>query len=571
MQNLQTTLTQLWLCVEATLKPVLANLDPSLFQNIVLGVLAIFIPFAIVFLTTLLNSKEHRNEFEKMVLNEKVLGTTRIFWLSILGIVVLAFFSGKDITVGEKLFTIVFSLVLILLFWDSFKRTLRFSEGYKPEFEISFLKSLNLSKIFTFRNKLKTERMIRAWSSFWSEKSTYNEREYTALFIKHIDDLIEAKKYGVAVSLGQAYKNHLDKRDRFALGYEILPKILEWNDRLWESEQAWLTRSDHKDRLQKIISQKHFPTFKKWIFTFLNKKESRPDFFWNWNYFERELFPEIAKILLHDGHGPYELFTHFKKYIDEAEEKLNKIEKEDRKQRWWNHMMGLFGVFCPLFFENIEKVSNNYEVWEHYFPREWKITLGNAENRISRVVLHEFLQWSHQRLLKIDESDYDKDLTEVVGGLFPNVHHRLFPAFLVLLFSAEVKSAVQKEVKFFLTNTGISWSGEKSEVEIQKMVEQQDLSQKEETVGLVLEYFTHWPYLRIYKDDISEEEFSNWESYGQEKRKEITDRVRKNKFNKVLAELNSAEVIEVCKKSERFEDQRQAFIELLQLLLKRIQ
>jgi len=41
----------------AYLESILKNLDPSLFQNIILGVLAIFIPFAIVLLTDILNSK----------------------------------------------------------------------------------------------------------------------------------------------------------------------------------------------------------------------------------------------------------------------------------------------------------------------------------------------------------------------------------------------------------------------------------------------------------------------------------------------------------------------------------
>ena len=36
----------------------LQNLDPSLFQNIILGILIIFIPFAMVFLTDILNSEK---------------------------------------------------------------------------------------------------------------------------------------------------------------------------------------------------------------------------------------------------------------------------------------------------------------------------------------------------------------------------------------------------------------------------------------------------------------------------------------------------------------------------------
>jgi len=73
------------------------------FSNIILGVLAIFIPFAIVLLTDILNSKkEKRSEFEKMVLSDEVLGTKKIFWLAITGIVFFAFFSGKDISLSAK-------------------------------------------------------------------------------------------------------------------------------------------------------------------------------------------------------------------------------------------------------------------------------------------------------------------------------------------------------------------------------------------------------------------------------------------------------------------------------------
>lgn len=45
---------------EDFLNPFLQRLDPALFQNIILGVLAIFIPFAIVFLTDILNSKKEK-------------------------------------------------------------------------------------------------------------------------------------------------------------------------------------------------------------------------------------------------------------------------------------------------------------------------------------------------------------------------------------------------------------------------------------------------------------------------------------------------------------------------------
>jgi len=570
MSQLQETVINIWVFLESFLSPFLRDLDPSLFQNIILGILAIFIPFAIVFLTDLLGSKNQRSEFEKMVLSEEVLGTKKVFWLAVIGIVVLAFFSGTDVSIARKILAIIFSIILVFLFWNPFRRILRFSEGYKPEFEISFLKSLNLSKIFHFGNKLKMDRMIRAWNSFWSEKSNYNEREFTKEFINHIDQAIESKRYGLAVILAQAYEKNLDKRDRFSIGYEILPKLFEWHQKFWESEQKWLNRENYKESILKAFSVKHFPTFKKWTASFLNKSYSQDDFFWNWHYFQQGLFPAVAKALLQDGHGPYQLFTSFKKHIDEAVVKLEKIEDEEKKQRWWNYIMGLFGSFCPMFFDTIDSVPSNYDIWHHYFPADWKVTIANSKNRVPRVILHEFLEWAQKRIFKENPENYDKDLSEVANGIFPNAHHSLFPAFITLLFASEIKYAVQKEPNFSLINTGMSWSGEVSEEQIQEMFRQQDQSQKKETIDIIFEYFRDWRFLKIFKEDISEKELSEWSAYSEEQRKIIVDRVRKAKFKKVLNELNSKEILDLCKESERREYHRKIFVELIQLLLERI-
>jgi hypothetical protein len=198
------------------------------------------------------------------------------------------------------------------------------------------------------------------------------------------------------------------------------------------------------------------------------------------------------------------------------------------------------------------------------------VTIANSKNRAPRVVLHEFLEWAQKRIFKENPENYDKDLSEVANGIFPNAHHSLFPAFITLLFASEIKYAVQKEPNFSLINTGMSWSGEVSEEQIQEMFRQQDQSQKKETIDIIFEYFRDWRFLKIFKEDISEKELSEWSAYSEEQRKVIVDRVRKEKFKKVLDDLNSKEVVDLCKESERREYQRKIFIELIQLLLERI-
>lgn len=565
--------------VEIFFKPFLQNLDPSLFQNIILGVLAIFIPFAIVFLTDILDSKKRkRSEFEKMVLSDEVLGTKKVFWLSIIGIVFFAFFSGTNTLLLAKIVSIIAALILIFLFWKPFKKILRFSEGYKPEFEIPFLKKLSLSKIFKFKNKSKSEKIFRAWSSFWSEKSEINERDFTNIFISHIDDSIKFGKFDLAVQLAQIYANNIEKRDSFSIGYEILPKVFEWNEIFWNEQQLWLKTYDTEKRIQNFFSQKYFPTFRDWALKLYKKTNAKSDRFWNWHYFGGEFFQAIIKVLLKDGHGPYQLFSSFKKHIEESEKKTDKIEDEKEKEKFWHYVIGLFASFCQTFFNEIDNAPSNYGIWEHDFPMEWKIAIANKDNRISRVVLHEFLQWSRDRIFKKDDKDnFDKDLTEVINGIFPNVHSSLFTAFLMLFSSSEIKYTLEKEPNFYILGVSISWSGsveeskEARDKRLAEMMKAKEISQKEETIQIILKYFHFWRTLTLYKDNISENESKEWKKFTEAKRKLIVKRVRKEKLRKIKAEIESAEIKKICDDSERKELYRKDFLELTELLIREIE
>src|SRR6266702_401400 len=213
-----------WHNFEFVLKPIFKNLNPSLFQGVVLGILAIFIPFAIVFLTDILNSKNERSELEKMVLSDEVLGVKGVFWTSVLSIIYFSFIDNARISFGAKISAIIILAIVVYFLSRTFKKILQFSEGKKTEFELSFLKKLRLSISSSFSNEVKLEKMLRAWNSFWSHKAEFNEIDFTKIFISHIDDAIKFGKLNTAMQLAQIYKNNIDKRDHFSLSYEILPK-----------------------------------------------------------------------------------------------------------------------------------------------------------------------------------------------------------------------------------------------------------------------------------------------------------------------------------------------------------
>lgn len=578
IQNFLKSITYYLRNFEDFLNPFLQRLDPSLFQNIILGVLAIFIPFAIVFLTDILNSKqEKRSEFERMVLNDEVFGTKKVFWLSILGIVFFAFFSGTETPTLAKVIAIIAAIILTLLLWKPFRRILRFSEGYKSEFELPFLKKLRFSRFFRYKNKGMAEKIFRAWNSFWSEKSEFNEKEFTAIFISHIDDAIKYQEFDLAVQLAQTYVSNIEKRDNFLVGYNILPKVFEWNETLWNENQLYLKRYNTEKKIESFFSQKHFPTFRDWVLKLYKELYSKRERFWNWHYFGGDFFKAIIKISLKNNHGSYELFSLFKKFIDEKEKNIDTIKDKKEKEKYWHYMTELFASFCSTFFDEIDKTTLSYSIWEHNFPEEWKIAEATKGNKISHVILHEFLQWSRDRIFeKENKESYDKDLTNVINGIFPNIDSSLFTAFLMLFFSNEVKYALDKEPNFYILSTSVMWSGSAAETEeerdkrIAEMMKAKRNSQKIETIQVILKFFHSWQAMTVYKNDLSKKEFENWSKYEERQRRLIVKRIRTEKLEKIKSELKNDEIKELCKDSEKKELYRIVSLELIELLIKEI-
>ena len=582
---------QLWLSGTGLLQNIenffgqfLQNLDPSLFQNVIIGILMVLI-FIGEQIFSEVKTQEKRGEFSKMVIFYEILNITSTAVLAILSIFVISFFkdsidSQQIHSVGLKsklIISILTAVVAFILIKPIFKFQV-FFRGKRHKFEIGFLKSLNFSKIFKFKNQAKAEKMVRAWNSFWSEKSEFNERDFTNIFISHIDSAINYEKFELAVQLAQTYAFNIEKRDRFATGYDILPKVFEWNEIFWNEQQLWLKGYDTEKKIENFFSQKHFPTFRAWVLKLYKKTNSKRERFWNWHYFGGEFFQAIIKTLLKDGHGPYQLFSSFKKHIEESLDKLNKIEDEGERKKYDHYITGLFASFCPTFFNEIDSAPSNYSIWKHDFPKEWKISMENTKSGISGVILHEFLQWSRDRIFKKEnEENFDKDLTEVINGIFPNVHSSLFTAFLMLFFSSEIKYALEKEPNFYILGVSVSWSGSVEESEedrdkrLTEMMRAKEISQKNETIQIILRYFHFWQTLTIYKDNLSEDESKNWSSYAEEKRQVTVKRVRKEKLEKIKAEIEGEEIKEICKNSERKELYRKEFLELVELLLLEIE
>ena len=98
--------------------------------------------------------------------------------------------------------------------------------------------------------------------------------------------------------------------------------------------------------------------------------------------------------------------------------------------------------------------------------------------------------------------------------------HHLFTAFLALLFNfqREIKYAIEKKPNFYFIppfpELMISSGNDEEDRKIATVEsDKEEKSQKEETIQVILNFFTlWWKPLIHYKNDFTEDEWNNWKN-----------------------------------------------------------
>jgi len=105
--------------------------------------------------------------------------------------------------------------------------------------------------------------------------------------------------------------------------------------------------------------------------------------------------------------------------------------------------------FTKCFFENIAKSTEKNDIWEHYFPKEWKITKNNLENKkniIAKISRYKFLQWAQVRIWQAKE-EFDRDLDDISRNLFPEVEPIIRARILIFIFTGYGRNRVKSVVE----------------------------------------------------------------------------------------------------------------------------
>lgn len=546
----------------------LEQLDPSLFQSIILGILTIFIPFAIVVIADIFRKK---SGFEKLVVKNEVLAIKRVFWLAVISMFIFAFLSETEAPITEKTASIALALLFILLFLKALNDILRFSEN-KSEFEMKFLRKLKFSKIFKLRNEKKSEQMELAWKSFWSQESTSDLLSGLTVFIAFIDDAIKHGKLKLAGDLSQVCMGNINKQN-YRLAPEILLKIFELDKKLWDVDNIFRKHikkhSNNKEKIQNFFLWKRLPVLRNRRLKIHEMRHPLNNYPGNWGSSISNFFAKQIGMLIKENHGLHHFLVMFKIHIEDHIKKGNN-----------EYVNRLFRIFCPTLFSRMGNAPPDYLFWDYDFPPEWKVSMQNENNMIPQLVFHEFIKWFQTKIFDVTYNSSNKnDLGTVIGGIFPQVHPFLFERFLMLHFLPDIKDALKENPNFSIIETYIvgellPYKNEEDWIKAsdQKQKKRETL-QKRETAQIILRFFYRWIWGKSHHyNQISEEERENWRIYTKEKRQLRSYEIWKETLEKMKAETESDdEIKEMCRKNETQEWRRQNTVELLDLLIKEVE
>ncbi|PIU25201.1 MAG: hypothetical protein COZ07_03635 [Candidatus Infernicultor aquiphilus] len=482
------------------------NNFPNIIQGIGLALLTILIPLAIAVLADIYQKrKDKEKEFVYLDLHV-ILDNVFNIKLLILSVflIFLPMFFWEILTGLYKLIAVPFIFIGIILLVNIIFKVSHWVKGNIFEFRFSYLRKLNRY------NDLEI-----VWSSIWQVKNIniHNEQKFCNLFFSKIDQLIESPKnsFKITSQLLNDFYNFINGRSITLLAeLEItLPKILEWHFKMWQKKYTYFIK---KDKVKELGSFSQISRILDFILT---------------NIEERSL----------KGIEAFSFFNHFRRHVENYKKEFIESDKKHY------YISSLFNIFYRVFFKNIAKSSESDSIWENCFPKEWKITKNNLENKeniISKISLNEFLHWTQMRMWKLEEN-FDRDLDEVSRNLFPDVEPILWSRILIFIFSPHgdnrMKFVLERSWTFgsmgrFRTYSGdIEASKEESRRKMDEAMQLAEEAEKKNTFELA--------YL-LFKENFSKENLEKYIKSLQElKYKENSEKENKrlellNIFNEMM-------------------------------------
>ena len=373
---------------------------------------------------------------------------------------------------------------------------------------------------------------------FEQELNSRDEKKYNSRLIEHLDNLLEIGKYEEIIEISKVYVENIEKRHNFLLITQIFPKVLELDRELVQKNAAFRDKNG-------LYEEAYYYFGDSFLKSILIK------------VFKGDTFSSPLSLL----------FTYFKNHINKE------LKETEHKKKQLGDVERLLNIFFKTLFEEISNIENNgqFNIRDIFFPKDWKISSENKGNIVPPILLDNFISWYRTRKsISQQPGDYDKDMTIIVGIIFPGVDPNLFSMFLILNKSFLSGSGIVEEENIIEERLRRAIKTNKDFYFMDQFNPYQIPLKRGESIKLIFEYFYKYFYLiSVSPKDISSEEVSDRDVC--KCKEEIIKIIRKRKLQKALDYLKSKEVIDLSKKEPYFEGNREDLVTLIEKLLEYVE
>jgi hypothetical protein len=304
-------------------------------------------------------------------------------------------------------------------------------------------------------------------------------------------------------------------RSTFFLIYNVLPKILEWHIHTWRNEIKLLDNP--------------------------SKLNTWADYFQMGNLLDSVFSLTEERMLTDNAPVDYGFFKCLEGHLNKYRDEVIRVKEVDH-----HYVQDILSTFYRTFLNKISQSPKGRDVWDHYFPKKWKVSQSNVLDVnpiLSRVSFDQFIRWAQDRIRQSHEIKTDYDLNEVSENLFPEVDPVTWAQVLIFTLlpydpAARIKSVIQTPWIFGFSTRIRMYQGdhEEDKESLFKRVEQETSraikSDEDRTYSFVIALRTFVP---LFYHTFTESNLENF--INQAKQIDISEDAEQERKRKKLLEL----------------------------------
>ncbi len=430
-------------------------------QGAGIAVLTLLISFAIGIFIHHLGDGERKGNFLDLHVALDQVWLFKPSLLILLVVVISPFFMGLDSAGLKAAIFFVWAVALLALFWILL-RLYMWVKGDKDDFRLSYF-----TKPFV---PLSPRDKVVSWGNFWAtdwnKERRFVEKDFFAPFSAQIDSILQSKeqeKWNILPQVLESFSSNIQNRNKiFILVFpEFFPKVLEWHFIFWKRQFSKFAK-DKENRNETEVDSKAFEA----------------------DQIVDQIIRYVTKEAFTGNTGnAYSYFKHLEDHINKHE-----VEQIVGSQHTYVYIKHL-PVYKDIL-DQLPKSHEVYDIWGHYFPANWKVTIANLKDHIaSEVWLNMFLEWSQSRIWS-GGKEWDKDLDEVSKELFPSVDPIIWAKILAFVMrpwsDSRVRAIVENDQNFGYIGRIFTGSGDNIEIDFTRQREEQ----LKETINLAIFLFS---------------------------------------------------------------------------------